>query len=91
MKTKIWLNMKKIYFEFYRKCEQYSAMQIIGFNSFNELNIESMYNNLWIEEGNKILRRKKLYNKIQKMVSSKVENNIAVFWNDIYLNSVVNF
>jgi hypothetical protein len=67
------------------------AIQVYEFNNFDDLNLEFRHNILWIQEGEKILRRKKLYNDMQKMFSSKTENSIVVYWNDVYLNSVVKF
>jgi hypothetical protein len=79
---KILIKHEKIYFEFYRKFGQYTAMQTIKFNNFDNLKTKFIYNNLSVEESDKILRRKRLYNDTQRMISMKADNNIAVYWND---------
>jgi hypothetical protein len=44
---------------------------------------------LWSKEFEKNLRRERLYNDMQKIISSRAENNVANYWIDVYLISMV--
>lgn len=87
----ILINQDEVCFEFSKKSEHYNAMQAIEFNNFGEMKVYYQNNSLWIEEGNKILRRRKLYLEMQKMNLSRIDINVESYRNDIYLNSVVKF
>jgi hypothetical protein len=66
-------------------------MQLIELNNFNAMEIYYSHDQLWLKEGEKILRREKLYNGMKKMILSKEDINVERYRNDIYLNSAVRF
>jgi hypothetical protein len=89
--NELMMGYENIHFQHFRKIEQNRMIQFCEIDNFDVLNHEFEHNKFWIEEGEKMLRKDKIFNDMRRMYTSKTENNVVIYWNDVYLNSIVKF